>query len=687
MNDYELKPLGNAKISHLRPAKVDRFWFGAPYYPEHWDRETREKDPERMAAAGFNIVRMAEFAWDLMEPKEGIYDFSFFDEIIERLGKKGVMTMLCTPTAAPPRWVSLLYPDTLRVNENCVPMQHGSRQHCCHSNGNFRKFSWIITQKMAEHFKDNPYVAGWQTDNEINCHFSECHCGSCQIEFRKFLSWKYKCDIALLNKSWGNAFWALTYSSFDEIETPRRNKPAYCNPAAELDYFRYISYIATVFQHEQVEILRNSHPKWFVTHNGIFGHIDYRGTFTKDLDFLGYDIYPLFQNDPALRAEQNAYNLDRTRSLSGNFIVPEHQSGPGGQAPYFHDNPEPGEIRNLTYSAIARGADGLLYFRWRTCRFGAEEYWCGILDHDNIPRRRYDEISLIGKEMGTVGKEILGTSVFIDCAVATGDMDANDAHSTYPLGLPDPGRTAGVAHKMLYKSGYAVGCIHPEDDLSGIKLYFIPNWELFNPEWVPRLEKYVEEGGVLVIGARSATRDMNNNVVPETIPGCLRRLAGVSVEEYGKLNMPEKRPFHLKFKDKKIKSETWYEILNLEDAASFAKWSGRHLDGKTAISIRKLGKGRVIYAGTYLSENILKIFMPELTKIANLKPVWPSAPKGVETVVRYSGKKKIWFFINRNDGKVKIQKTPKGNDLISGKKSSGGPIILDRYAVSVISEA
>ncbi len=686
MNDYELKPLGNAEITHLRPANVDRFWFGAPYYPEHWDSKTREKDSERMAAAGFNIVRMAEFAWDLMEPKEGKFDFSFFDDIIERFGRKGIMSMLCTPTATPPRWLTLIYPETLRVNDNGIPMQHGSRQHCCHSNETFRKFSWIITQKMAEHFKDNPYVSGWQTDNEIYCHFSECHCESCQKGFQKFLRWKYKCDIALLNKSWGTAFWALTYSSFDDIETPKRNKPAFCNPSAELDYFRYLSHIATVFQHEQVELLRKAQPKWFVTHNGIFGHIDYRGTFTKDLDFLGFDRYPMFNHDPEIRESRGAFYLDLVRSISGNFIIPEHQSGPGGQAPYFHDNPEPGEIRSMTYRSLARGADGLLYFRWRTCRFGAEEYWCGILDHDNIPRRRYDEISQIGKEMGTVGKEILGTSVFIDCAIATGDMEADDAHSTYSLGLPEPVWMAGVAHKMLYKSGYAVGCVHPEDNLSGIKIYFIPNWELFNPEMVPCLEKYVKEGGVLVIGARSATRDVNNHVVAETIPGCLRELAGVSVEEYGKLNMPEKRQFHLKFKDKKIKSEIWYEILNLENASPFAKWSGRHLDGKTAISIRKLGKGHVIYAGAYLSENILKILMPEFIKLADIKPLWPSAPEGVETVLRYNGDKKIWFFINHNDGEASINETPKGKDLIEGKKNNGGEITLDRYGVAVIME-
>ncbi len=76
------------RISHLRPMKMKRFLFGAPYYPEHWDEATRKDDPERMSAAAFNVIRMAEFAWDMMEPTEGEYEFSFFDDAIGRLANK-----------------------------------------------------------------------------------------------------------------------------------------------------------------------------------------------------------------------------------------------------------------------------------------------------------------------------------------------------------------------------------------------------------------------------------------------------------------------------------------------------------------------------------------------------------------------------------------------------------------------
>ena len=196
-------PLGRSKLSHKRPVNFNRFWFGCAYYPEHWDESILQADPKRMHEAGFNVVRMAEFAWTRMEPQEENYDFSLFDTAIERLGKEGVSTILCTPTATPPRWLTVKHPEILRVNSDGVPMEHGSRQHCCHSNSLFRKYSKAITKAMAEHYAGNPNVVGWQTDNEFLCHFSECHCESCQKGFREFLKEKYG-DIDKLNSAWGD---------------------------------------------------------------------------------------------------------------------------------------------------------------------------------------------------------------------------------------------------------------------------------------------------------------------------------------------------------------------------------------------------------------------------------------------------------------------------------------------------
>lgn len=679
------------KLSHKRPLQIDRFYYGSPYYPEHWDVSLRAQDPEWMAAAGWNMVRMAEFAWDLMEPREGEYDFSLFDETIQRMGEKGIVTMLCTPTATPPRWLTYAHPEMLGANEDGIRLQHGSRQQACYSSPVLREYSRRITHVMAEHFKDNPHVIGWQTDNEINCQFPECHCPNCQDGFREFLRQRYGGDIDGVNQAWGVAFWAQTYSSFEQIETPKFAKPIHPNPSQVLDYHRFLSWRAVNFQHDQVKILRQVQPRWFVTHNGLFRHIDYRGQFTRDLDFIGYDVYPFFNFSPATRPLSQAFNLDQARAWSGNFMVPEQQSGPGGQGNYFHDTPEPGEMLRMAYTSIARGADGLLFFRWRTARFGAEEYWCGILNHDSVPRRRYAEAAQLGEELTRVGPAVLGTSVVVNIGIAAADQEVTDAHQPMTMGLPGPDQVAREAHAFFLEHGYAVGCVHPSDDLDGLSLYIIPHWGVFDPNWVPALAEWVQKGGVLLVGARTASKDMNNHVVPETLPGVLAPLTGVTVEEYGRQNAPDQRPLWISFASGECQSQLWYEVLQPqagEEVQVLANWKGRSLNGLPAITAHRVGKGCVIYAGSYLTGNLLECLLPEIEAFQPLVKAWPYAPAGVQVVCRQDEKKEVWFFINTSDAVAEIELLPEnGFNLIANQSVNSGPHSLTPNEVLVIQKA
>ncbi len=676
---------GRGKVSHKRPANLTKFWFGACYYPEHWDAETRADDAVRMQQAGMNVVRMAEFAWNVLEPEEGVFDFTLFDNTITALGAQGISTILCTPTATPPRWLTKAYPDTLRVNADNISLQHGSRQQCCHANRRFRKYSQAITRAMAEHFAENQRVVGWQTDNEFHCHFSECHCEACQQAFQKFLKLRYK-QIEALNLAWGTAFWAQTYRDFDEVLTPRPQKPTYMNPSHQLDYYDYLSWAVTQFQHDQVQVLRRANPDWFVFHNGLFENIDYRGRFTQDLDLLGYDIYPLFCDNTTVRPHKQSFNLDRARAWSGNFIVPEQQSGPGGQAPYFHDHPEPGEVRRMTYTSVARGADSVLYFRWRTCRFGAEEYWCGVLDHDNIPRRRYDEIAGIGRELGTIGNEVLGMHVRIDVAIAMADYDNVGAHRSMTFGLPAPDQIAEQIHAKFFTQGYAVGCIHPADDLSALKLYIIPHWSIIDPAWLPNLEQFVKNGGTLVVGARSGTRDLYNHVIADTPPGVLGELCGITVEEYGRQNDAARRPLEIGIKNSKAASDLWYEVLNPVSAKVVGSWKSRHLAGKAAITRNDVGEGRVYYVGTYFTQAILDIVLPLFIQESGLQPLWPGAPQGVSVVVRQNSEKTLWFLINTTDHDLTLSATPRGTELLSNTVTGGRALRLEPNDVVIVKQ-
>jgi len=151
-----------------------KMYIGVDYYPEHWPRERWETDCKLMKEAGFNVVRLAEFAWVLMEPSEGKFEFDWLDDFLVLADKYGFKVILGTPTAVMPAWVARKYPETLATMKNGQQIVWGARKNNCFSSGTYRLLSERITRAMAEHFANTPNVIGWQTDNEFAG--PVCHC-------------------------------------------------------------------------------------------------------------------------------------------------------------------------------------------------------------------------------------------------------------------------------------------------------------------------------------------------------------------------------------------------------------------------------------------------------------------------------------------------------------------------------
>ena len=88
-------------------------YLGAAYYPELWPAEQVDQDIWQMKAAGCNLMRIAEFAWITMEPREGIFEFAWLQNVLDKLHAADIAVILCTPTATPPQWLTTKYPETL----------------------------------------------------------------------------------------------------------------------------------------------------------------------------------------------------------------------------------------------------------------------------------------------------------------------------------------------------------------------------------------------------------------------------------------------------------------------------------------------------------------------------------------------------------------------------------------------
>lgn len=356
---------GSAPRQHAASPDVPLL-FGVDYYPDQTPEPLWQQDAAAMAAMGVTNVRIAEFAWALLEPEEGKFDFSWLRRAIELLHSYGIAVILGTPSAAPPPWLTEKYPEVLMVSDHGATLSPGARRFTCPTNKTYRRLSLAIATEMARTFASTPAVIGWQIDNELTLGESpRCYCRFCRQGFQDWLQERYG-TIRSLNQAWGTVFWSQTYRSFEQIPAPLPSG-APPNPGLALDYDRYQSHANVTFLEEQLSMLRKLCPTHFVTTNNVslVDTINFRDLY-RNLDFFSGDNYPGFfatvMNDsesgtpstPELLAPVIAFSLDYSRSIKDGkpFLIMEEQTGKAGQ-PTFSPQPEPGQLRLWSFQAIA----------------------------------------------------------------------------------------------------------------------------------------------------------------------------------------------------------------------------------------------------------------------------------------------------------------------------------------------
>ena len=92
-------------------AVFGQLYVGTNYHP-HDDKDMSkiESDIKLMKEAGFTCVRLGHLAWDSYEPKEGEYDFEWFDLVMDKMADAGIGVILDLPTRPAPLWLHAKYP-------------------------------------------------------------------------------------------------------------------------------------------------------------------------------------------------------------------------------------------------------------------------------------------------------------------------------------------------------------------------------------------------------------------------------------------------------------------------------------------------------------------------------------------------------------------------------------------------
>ena len=630
--------------------------LGVCYYPEHWPEDMWISDAQSMYKNGIRWVRIAEFAWSRIEPEPKKFDWKWLDKAVDILGNAGLKIVMCTPTATPPRWLINQMPDMLAVDQNGQKRKFGSRKHYSFSHKGYQKESQRITQAVAERYGNNSFIQAWQTDNEFGCHETTYSwCQSSLQEFRNWLQVKYQ-SIEKLNEEWGNVFWSMEYSSFEDIDLPNLTVTE-ANPAHHFAFRRFSSDQVKNFNSQQVKIINQFSPNRPVSHNymGHFVEFDHYKV-SEDLDIAAWDSYPLgfLQNMQSIAREDKkllfecynigdpdfqAYHHDLYRGM-GRLWVMEQQPGPVNWAKY-NPVPLPGAVRMWTWEAFAHDAEVVSYFRWRQAPYAQEQMHAGLMHCDNSPAMGSKEALQVSKEIQeielppTQKADIALLHDYEACWMTEIDGQTQDFHYT---------RLMLDFYKSIRINGGSLDIVGKNTDFTGYKLIIIPSFVHLDEEIFSRITL---SGAKILAGPRTGVKT-NGFQIPHNLS-----LEGLGFKVTRVDALPQELPIEVEWKGIKGHMNVWREQGQCSGTSD-----GKGIDDMPVVTTGNKGS----YLCGWPDENLLKAIMKEQMLSAGLTTV--SLPQYLR--VRQRGN--LLFFTNYGKQKVSIPKEYNGEFLLGQRE-------------------
>jgi beta-galactosidase len=600
--------------------------IGTYYYPEQWPRQQWERDFDKIVAMGLQIVHMAEFAWFDLEPSPGEFQFQWLDECLELARKRKLEVILCTPTAAPPIWLSQKFPQTLPIQENGMPARFGGRRHYNPCSHEFQEATRRIVWAMAERFGDHPAIIGWQIDNEYSQFFDQSD--ATHAAFRQWLRNKYG-DIRGLNRAWGNQFWTTYYTDFEQILMPPVRDPRYGNPHQCLDASRFWSHAFAAYNRIQTDILRSKIGTRFLTTNFMHLHPDCDpADMAADLTLTAWDSYPITGretegDDETYRiADPSSIGLahDQMASYQKRFGLMELQPGQvnwSGVPVRVY----PGAIRLWIWTAFAHGSEFVTTYRFRQPRFGIELFHHGLLGPDGVTP------STGGREFSQAVAEMRRLDL---ARVPSFAQEPLDPHTTvglvfdfdqlwYYLTLPqarrwDQNRWLITWYTALSRLGLRVMILRPGMDWPAeLPMVVAPGVQMIDEDLPRRMESYARGGGNLVLTCRTGLMDRTGQLWEGPAAAPILPMIGATLDGYDGLR--DGRLGKIKFDGKEYSWGVWGDqVIPNRGTEVLATYADQFYAGAAAITRNSLGKGTVSYFGVFSEPALAADFVEWLAR-------------------------------------------------------------------------
>lgn len=656
----------------------EKLYIGTNYHPHDWEKSRWPIDIQLMKEAGFQVVRLGHLCWDSFEPEDGIYRFDWFDEVMQQFADAGIQVFLDVSMRPAPLWVHEKCPGCDICSKSGIRQNPVRRYMEDVSDPDYQNYALRFASVLTERYKNHPALMAFGLCNEQGAGFTSYSEGA-RERFIHWLKEKYNNDIAKLNEAWATQRWSRRLHSFEEVFLPQ-NEYEKGSPESYLDMKRFYGDGVLDFMLALKRLINKTAPGVLTSSNHSAEYsglgFDYLKGCRELVDYPGIGFYPGLQID----RKQSLMELllsyqQRLAELSRPMWCLEFQTGSFG----FYGGPA-GAMRMHTFFCLIYRMQMNLAWTWRSMLGGEEQYLFGLLDHDGIPGRKYEEYKQIGNDFRIL--EQYGFPYMPEPEIALAYLSENTHIFQYCPDFYVTPYDRLVSHtvEMLFDRNRDFNVVDLRNMTGNYKLLMIPSYAIMEESSADTVRNFVAEGGTVIMTGYSAMVDEHNQVFASTHPGRLADVFGIRVREFARtsVHIPEcflNDPEQQKVQEKKIlyvENETgctpveidYYEQISLEGADVFAVYKD---SGECAVSVNHYGKGSAYYITAEADKNLCGWVFDQLWQELGFEKSL-TTPEGIAARRIKDG---VYFYVNTTLNDCYVTPAENGFGVLGNREITG----------------
>jgi len=666
---------------------TDELWHGVSWYPELWP-EHLDTDLAGMRELGLNCLRLGDSVWSVLEPSEGEFTLDWYGSVLDRIHAAGLKFILTTPTYTPPCWLTRDYPDSVRIDKDGLPFQHGSRGHGSYHSLHYVRLSERIAEKMAERFGHHPGLLAWQIDNEVACHADGDFSPAAITAWHLWLEKRFG-TIAELNRRWGTRVWDQHYTAFSDIPAP--GKTPYSNVIGTatgdhntsllVAWGEFLSDTNAAFIHRQAASIRR-HSSAPITHN----HIQLERTYPADLfaplDFASTDSYWW---------PGTAHNHHRSVAwMRGLKRRPD-----GSPVPFWLLETTPFQLGGTSTGVIkppgfqlaeaalffGGGTTAHLYWLWRQQRTGIESSHGAVLTCWGEPTPGWNELKSVSqfiKKARPLLAELKPTTPEIALHDPKLSKQLFQRGSSMFGHIDSQGIYRSEVDEPLLKGGWPHDLIPESADPKPYRVVLSPWMPILPEPLIHRMLAWVKEGGTWIIGPASALRDECAGVFTDRGMGPLEMALGFRTRFWQGAD-----GVHGNLGGQKFPLKGLAYALDPEECTALGHYTGSYIDGYAWAVEKRIGAGRVVVFAAWPQGHYADLLDYVLADIALTRH--RTSGCGVFILPRQSRDGRSGYIAtNTEPNSAWIEVSKSGTDLLTGRNIPAGRVELSMFEVLAV---